>query len=99
MTEDPSDQLTVAALVERLGNVGNAEPASAFPRDPAAAARVGLYAGWSVRQAWMHFRRSSECASRSSSTQGRRAPLGVGLGLSRPQHSARGSPATTSTAT
>jgi hypothetical protein len=46
MTEDPLDE-PVAALVEHLGNVRNAEPASSFPRDRAAVAQPGLYAWWS----------------------------------------------------
>ena len=46
MTEDPLDQRSLTSLIARLSDVGNAEPARAFPQDPAAAAQPGLYAWW-----------------------------------------------------
>jgi hypothetical protein len=46
VTEDPLDQRLMASLLERLRDVGNAEPAGGFPQDPAAAAQPGLYAWW-----------------------------------------------------
>src|SRR5262245_54906512 len=50
MTGDPLDEASVAALVDHLQDIGNAEPARSFPRDPAVASHPGLYA-WRADEA------------------------------------------------